>query len=416
MKTKLLISLVCTALVINCCKTDSNLVVITGKITNPIGESVFFENRDTIFSTTINESGAFEISFKLDSARYLSFNHGVEHTAMYVKPGDIIDLSIDTKYFDETIKYEGSPASSFLAKKFLWRTTSDFTGNEYYLGSPEDYKAFLDNQKQLLFEELDAFGDSAFINNEKKDIEYTLARYANRKKEFEEWVEDYGKDVRMFLAQENELDKKYDFENAIDLVDSSEFTTMINEHYDSINFLLGKVTNEDYVKEVKKNIERNKIRLLTKKTNIDNVPKKGEPAIVFTYPDRDGHEYSLSDFKGKLVYIDIWATWCGPCVREFPASKDLEQEYRDKNVSFVGISIDQYKDKWLRMVDEKELGGVQLWAGDLWESDVLEGIAKDYAIYGIPRYLLFSAEGRVISTNAPRPSSAGIKNLLDSNL
>jgi hypothetical protein len=116
MKTKLLISLVCTALVINCCKTDSNLVVITGKITNPIGESVFFENRDTIFSTTINESGAFEISFKLDSARYLSFNHGVENTAMYVKPGDIIDLSIDTKYFDETIKYEGSPASSFLAK------------------------------------------------------------------------------------------------------------------------------------------------------------------------------------------------------------------------------------------------------------------------------------------------------------
>jgi hypothetical protein len=330
MKTKLLISLVCTALVINCCKTDSNLVVITGKITNPIGESVFFENRDTIFSTTINESGAFEISFKLDSARYLSFNHGVENTAMYVKPGDIIDLSIDTKYFDETIKYEGSPASSFLAKKFLWRTTSDFNGNEYYLGSPEDYDAFLDYQKQLLFEELDAFGDSAFINNEKKDIEYTLARYAKRKKEFEEWVEDYGKDVRMFLAQENELDKKYDFENAIDLVDSSEFTTMINEYYDSINFLLGKVTNEDYVKEVKKNIERNKIRLLTKKTNIDNVPKKGEPAIDFTYPDKDGHEYSLSDFKGKLVYIDIWATWCGPCVREFPASKDLEQEYGDK--------------------------------------------------------------------------------------
>jgi hypothetical protein len=68
------------------------------------------------------------------------------------------------------------------------------------------------------------------------------------------------------------------------------------------------------------------------------------------------------------------------------------------------------------MVDEKELGGVQLWAGDLWESDGLEGIAKDYAIYGIPRYLLFSAEGRVISTNAPRPSSAGIKSLLDSNL
>ena len=72
--------------------------------------------------------------------------------------------------------------------------------------------------------------------------------------------------------------------------------------------------------------------------------------------------------------------------------------------------IDRDKDDWLKMIEEKELGGTQLWA-DGWSK-----ITKDYAIFGIPRFMLFSAEGNVISTNAPRPSSEGIRELLDSNL
>lgn len=416
MKTKLCIIIICITFLSACTKSKSNLVTITGKITNPIGESAYFKSKDTIYSTNTNERGTFKISFSLDSSTYISFKHGVEQTAMYVKPGDVINLSIDTKYFDETINYQGSPASSFLANKFLWRTTTDFTGEEYYLGSPDEYEVFLDNHKLSLFEELDAFGDSSFIENEKNDIDYTIARYVSRKEKFEDWAADYGKDVRVFLAHLNELDKKYDIENAIEVVDSNEFNMMLNQYSDSINFLLSKVANKDYVNTFKKNNEKGKRRLLAKKSNIDNTPKEGELAIDFTYSDKEGAEVSLSNFIGKLVYIDVWATWCGPCIHEIPATKKLEKEYHDKNISFVAISIDKDRDKWVNMIQEKELGGVQLWAGDLWESDDLAGIAKDYGIYGIPRYILISAEGRVISTDAPRPSSAGIKSLLDSNL
>ena len=98
-------------------KTEPNKVTITGKITNPIGESVAFSNQDTSYSTTSNEDGTFTISFILDSATYLNFGHGVETTEMYVHPGDKIKLTIDTELFDKTIKYDGSSSSSFLEKK-----------------------------------------------------------------------------------------------------------------------------------------------------------------------------------------------------------------------------------------------------------------------------------------------------------
>jgi hypothetical protein len=119
MKTKILITIAIATLLFACTKTNPNLVTITGKITNPIGESVTFSSNDTSYVTTTNEDGTFEITFSLDSSIYLNFKHGVEHTAMYAKPGDKINLTIDTKQFDESVMYEGSVASSFLAKKYL---------------------------------------------------------------------------------------------------------------------------------------------------------------------------------------------------------------------------------------------------------------------------------------------------------
>lgn len=417
MKTKYFFTIITiSTLLFACTKINPNLVTITGKITNPIGESVFFESEDTTYSTTTNDNGTFVINFSMDSSKYISFNHGVEQTAMYINPGDNINLIIDTKQFDETIKYQGSPASSFLAKIFLWWQTTNFYGEEYYLGSSKDYETFLDKHKLSLIEELEAVNDSSFIKNEKNDIERSIARYVSRKEKFEEWSSDYGKDVRAFLMQRKELDKRYDFKTAIDSLNSSEYTVILNEYRDTLNYLLSKVSNKDYIKEVKKNAENRKKWWLERKSNTDNVPKEGELAIDFTYPDKGGTEFSLSTFKGELVYIDVWATWCGPCISEIPALHKLEQEYHDKNVSFISISIDKDKDTWLKMVNDKELGGIQLWAGNLWEGEGLNGIAKNYAIYSIPRFMLFSTDGIVISTDAPRPSSAGIRSLLDSNL
>ena len=88
--------------------------------------------------------------------------------------------------------------------------------------------------------------------------------------------------------------------------------------------------------------------------------KEGDQAPTFKYLDINGKEVSLSDLKGKYVYIDIWATWCGPCTGELPHLKELEKKMHGKKIVFVSISCDKDKAAWEKMVKEKGLEGVQL--------------------------------------------------------
>ena len=171
-----------------------------------------------------------------------------------------------------------------------------------------------------------------------------------------------------------------------------------------------KVTDPEFIIEAKERIEKTTKGWLERKTATDNMPQEGEPAIDFTYTDKDGNEFSLASFKGNLIYVDVWATWCGPCVAEIPSLQKLEEEYHEKNITFLSVSVDTDKEAWLKMIAEKEMGGTQLWA-DGWSE-----ITKSYAIFGIPRFMLFSTDGNVISTDAARPSSDEIRPLLDANL
>ena len=141
---------------------------------------------------------------------------------------------------------------------------------------------------------------------------------------------------------------------------------------------------------------------------------EGHEAIDFRFQDVNGKQVALSDFKGKVVYVDVWATWCGPCKGEIPHLIKLEEAYHDNpNIMFMSVSVDKSKDidKWKQMLKDKGMGGVQLFAGD--RSDE---IMKPYKITGIPRFMLFDKEGKVVNAYAPRPSSGEIKALLDATL
>lgn len=134
----------------------------------------------------------------------------------------------------------------------------------------------------------------------------------------------------------------------------------------------------------------------------------GAAAVNFTYPDVNGKNVSLSDFKGKVVVVDVWATWCGPCKAEIPYFKKLEEEMEGKEVVFLGVSVDKEKDKnkWIDFVKQEKLGGVQVCSGG-WQ-----GITEDYKITGIPRFMVFDKQGNIVSIDAPRPSSPELKQLI----
>ena len=128
----------------------------------------------------------------------------------------------------------------------------------------------------------------------------------------------------------------------------------------------------------------------------------GEPAIEIVGFDVSGKKYSLSDFKGKFVYVDVWASWCGPCIFEFPSFKTLVNAYKDKNIVFIQYSVNEDKTDWLAYRDKNDgMDGLCLQL--IKESGSGCKIEEDYKFNGIPRYLLFDAKGRIINTNMERP-------------
>ena len=148
----------------------------------------------------------------------------------------------------------------------------------------------------------------------------------------------------------------------------------------------------------------------------------GSPSPIFeNYENFKGGTTSLADLRGKYVYVDVWATWCGPCIAEIPSIKKLEAQYRDKNIQFLSISIDDAmrsgggelevaKNKWRTMVEKESLVGIHLFSDKNWESDFI----KNYNIQGIPRFILIDPNGNVVDANAPRPSSKKLVEMFDS--
>lgn len=130
-----------------------------------------------------------------------------------------------------------------------------------------------------------------------------------------------------------------------------------------------------------------------------DLSRPGNLSPDFEAEDIDGRVWTLADFKGKYVYIDLWATWCGPCRREFPYLKELEAGFADAPIAFVGLSVDGDKAKWEQMVHGGTLTGTQLYLGPGSQ------FQKAYRVEGIPRFILLDKEGRIISNDMSRPSS-----------
>lgn len=138
--------------------------------------------------------------------------------------------------------------------------------------------------------------------------------------------------------------------------------------------------------------------------------QKGEKAPNLIFQDIEGRLHSMTELRGKWVYVDIWATWCMPCKAEIPSLKALEEKYRKGNVAFVSISIDKNHAAWERFVKDRQLGGLQLWAGD-WSE-----FPSEMELGSVPRFLLIDPQGNWFDSNAPRPSSAEIQRFFHEKL
>lgn len=123
--------------------------------------------------------------------------------------------------------------------------------------------------------------------------------------------------------------------------------------------------------------------------------------------DANGNVVDFSSFKGKYVYVDVWASWCGPCCKEVPFLKAMEAELENDNVVFLSISVDKDGEAWKSKMKELDMHGNLVLDKD-------NSLCKALNVMGIPFFAIYDKEGKLHTYNAPRPSkSVQLKKILE---
>src|SRR5690554_3398943 len=426
--------------------------ILTGTIENNTAETVLVRGNGYESRIPINENGSFSDTLFLKKDGLYDLFIGRERTGVYLENGKNIAVSLNADEFDETLKYTGDlgEINNYLAKKFLW--------NEQTL----DYKELFSLDEDQFHKKLDWYQgkiDSLFasskISNENFKTLLTAEENYSRAALIENYVDAhrYFTGVQDYQVGSSFYDplKNIDYTDTLAYRNSMAYQNLLESHFNRVvNEEIYESGNNNhtllYLKKVdsslpdgyaKDNLMFNLLQFglkpdesleeaysiykdsnpspenFQKLTDHYNKLKNitaGNPSPTFDFENHKGGTTSLADLKGKYVYIDVWATWCGPCLREIPSLKEVEKDFSGKNFQVVSISIDEPKDydKWTGMVHEKSLGGIQLMADNNWNSKFV----KDYAILGIPRFILLDPEGKIVAADAPRPSDPELRKLL----
>ena len=176
------------------------------------------------------------------------------------------------------------------------------------------------------------------------------------------------------------------------------------------------VTRFNYADGFEKGLER--LQKATEKYGLDPSHAERFAKLKATVPgqpfpenvelkDANGNVVDFSTFRGKYVYIDLWASWCTPCLKEVPALQKLEKELKNDKVVFLSISIDAKEDAWKKKMQEKNMHGNQLW-------DPTNSLGQALNVKGIPFFAIYDPEGKLYMHGAPRPSQGpGLVKLLE---
>jgi thiol-disulfide isomerase/thioredoxin len=445
--------------------TAKENATIHGKITNPLGDSVKvnFFNTDIVYKVEtygakLGADGSFSLSFPLvQKYTVVNMEHGNQQTELVLAPGANLSITLDGKHFDSSLHYTGKGAeiANFNAKHIIAiGGIMDLDGQLQQQGifglGVKEFEAKLDEEQKLEdnFTEANKQGLPAdFISYWQNTIKYRRYDILLNYPAFHQITQTHSYNVtykKEDLAIINDVpvafdDKQLEIypyqrytqsllymknlataadpndQNHSDEVDS---TVMIAAKKEmpkaTLEYFMGHKLYQDskyypYSKEAKKLAEFKKMfpdsRYIATLDGALALKKKlspGMPELDFEFTTLEGKKMKLSDLKGQVVYLDFWASWCGPCRSEMPYSKTLREHFKGKPVVFLYLSIDENMDAWKAAITKLEVVGINACSPGNWTSPV----AKLYGVEGIPAYFLIDKEGKFSVDSSPRPSEA----------
>ena len=442
----ILLSLLCSLFIVGCAQAPQEMV-LTFKVSNPTAKEVVVVCHNDVRMFPIDETGTAVAALKGMDAVYAKVWYGRENRKVFMEKGDNAVISFDGEDFGGTFAFDGEKKA---AVEYLNKVAMTSLEDDAYALPFDTYieklNAKRDNALKVM-KASDVKSCGGFMKMEEGRIRYAYAApllmypvghmLMSQNPEYTP-DEAYYSAVESYFVENSryaDLDEYRNFiteaAHVLDKVNRDEknvrLKTAAQMQYITDKFTDTKVVSallhtlaETYVEmfgvEGTEEIQTlhstyvkdpAMIAAFAEKVDKHDLSKPGRKSPDFEAVDINGKVWTLADFKGKYLYIDMWATWCGPCKRELPYLKALAEKFADAELTILGISIDESKDKWEEMVREGGMPGIQVHVGPR------SKFQKAYKINSIPRFILIGKDSKIINNDMLRPSSEDIASYLE---
>lgn len=433
-------------------------VTLTGKVSGRTSDTVAVSVRENpldpkeqITYARVDDKGEFRLALKVEGPTRADLVYGDDVADLFLEPGDALEVRFKASDLAGSVRYKGRGAE---ANTYLSEVDEQFVENDGFQVLPDNimlyepgFLSFLDYrrkaEKKFLTSALeDNHFSEAFKRYAQAEIDYS---YANDRLTFQDLRE-------QVVATESRLKMSptyYDFLNDKSLINNE--AAMQSEMYQEflLNYIhymaqaSGKQRTDPDFYQVCYDMAKNQLsgsvrpviagRVLQESFRFGHVKQSaamladyrsidgknryfpvlqqdfeihkafaiGSPAPDFKLLSATGDTVRLSDFRGKLVYLNFWRTTSGLALRDLPYAADLAKKFEGKNIAFVNIALDENEGAWKQLVVSKRLPGVHIRS----VGGMRAPIARAYALEDVPAYFLLAEDGTFLNTKPKRLSS-----------